>query len=49
MSKYFKSNQEFTILDAGCGSGNDLCAILDYFKIAKGIGIDQSKNQALIC
>ncbi len=43
MSKYFKSNQEFTILDAGCGSGNDLCAILDYFKNCKGIGIDQSK------
>ena len=43
ISKYFNLNDDFTILDAGCGSGNDLCAILDNYKNCKAIGIDQSR------
>ncbi len=43
ISKYFKKNDNFTILDAGCGSGNDICAILDYYQSSFAYGVDQSK------
>lgn len=43
ISKYFKKNDKFIFLDAGCGSGNDICAILDYFESCYAVGVDQSK------
>ena len=43
ISKYFNKNEKFIVLDAGCGSGNHICAILDYFKNSIAIGVDQSK------
>ena len=42
ISKYYNKDKAFTLLDAGCGSGNDICAFLDYYKNCNAIGVDQS-------
>lgn len=46
IEKYFKKDDKFVFLDAGCGAGNDVCAILSIFKNSKAFGVDQS-NESL--